>query len=307
MTRGGGPGVAGLWQSAWPGVQRGAHVEQVARGWLRAVPPGLFPGVGDSFVPPLKAVVELRGVVGRLRGLTWGGAGWRSCCHCHRHCHLAALQPPSAGRVCPPFPAGLLGDGTVAVDVELAVWQCQPCCARARSLAAAPLPGLPSCLSSLVTNPSFDPRSQDPTNPGCAGEKTDTERAQRDLALQMGAAWQRSSRAGWDTLPALPSSFWFFSTPPRTFGSGIFSLESLLAVLEMAPRVPGSPRWWTALPWHQAHHCGIRWDFLQPECPHCCHIPTSYRDFQMGWEMQDGFSISWRKMKLPPCSSPVLL
>lgn len=165
MTRGGGPGVAGLWQSAWPGVQRGAHVEQVARGWLRAVPLGLFPRVGDSFVPPLKAVAELRGVVGRLRGLTWGGAGWRSCCHCHRHCHLAALQPPSAGRVCPPFPAGLLGDGTVAVDVELAVWQCQPCCARARSLAAAPLPGLPSCLSSLVTNPSFDPRSQDPTNP----------------------------------------------------------------------------------------------------------------------------------------------
>lgn len=128
------------------------------------------------------------------------------------------------------------------------MWQCQPCCARARSLAAAPLPGLPSCLSGLVTGPSFDPRSQDPTNLGCAGEKTDAERAQRDLTLQLGAAWHRGSRAGWDTLPALPSSFWFFSTPPRTFGSGIFPLESLPAMLEMAlgessALAPSSPLW----------------------------------------------------------------
>lgn len=144
---------------------------------------------------------------------------------------------PSPG--CSPLAAGLLGGGTVAV----AVWQCQPCCARAQMLAAAPLPGLPSGLSSLVTGPCFDPRSQDPTNPGCAGEKRDTELAQRALALRPAAAWQRGSSTAWHTLPTLPSSLWLSSTPPRIFGSGICCLESLPAMLEMAPGVPGSSRW----------------------------------------------------------------
>lgn len=197
---------------------------------------------------------------------------------------VTATWLPPAGRVCSPLPAGLLGGGTVAV------WQCQPRCARAQMLAAAPLPGLPSRLSSLVTGPCFDPRSQDPTNSGCAGEKRDTEPAQRALALRPGAAWQRSSSTAWNMLPALPSSLCSSSTPPRIFGSGIFGLESLPAVLEMAPAVPGSSRWahgWgTAQPWHRAPAHPT-----QPGCPQCCHIPSS-RASQVGWRLQDGLPVS---------------
>lgn len=63
VTRGGGPGVAGPGCGREPG--RGFCPGRTWSRWCRALALGLFPMVGDGFVPPLKAVAELRGVVGR--------------------------------------------------------------------------------------------------------------------------------------------------------------------------------------------------------------------------------------------------
>lgn len=75
---------------------------------------------------------------GARTGRPWGGAGWCGCRH--RHHHLAALQPPSQGRLGNPFPSGTCYQWHRRRRMlELAVRQYQPLRARAWSLAAAPL------------------------------------------------------------------------------------------------------------------------------------------------------------------------
>lgn len=167
VTWRGGPGVAGLGcgkETGW-GLWRGAAGGWGARGagdaglaLSRAV--GRAPGgrrggyLALTSSPPLPHRHRRRwrrlsrgGLAGRepapgaRTGCPWGGAGRRGC----RHHRLAALRPPSSGRFGAPFPswgslpAAGAGVGRGAVPAPLC-----------RSLAAAPLRGLPGCLSSQL-------------------------------------------------------------------------------------------------------------------------------------------------------------
>lgn len=262
--------------------------------------PGWFPEVGDTFVPPLKAVAELRGIVGS-HGEERGGAAvvavtvtvtW-----------LLPGRPQQGGSA----PHSQRGSSVVAVDVEFGrgAAPAPPCQSPEPGSCSSPRPA--QSLVKPCHQPCFDPRNRDPTNLGCAGEKMDTERAQRALALQPGAAWQRGSSSGWDTLPALPSSLWLFSTPPRTLGSGIFCLGSLPAMLGVLGSSRWADGWWRALPWHRLLLTAVGMDGIVTSqgVPIAAKSPhPALSSLGRSFRMDSPFPRAGRKRMLQPCSSP---
>lgn len=141
---------------------------------------------------------------------------------------LLSSRPRQGGSA----PHSQQGSLVMAVAVAVAVWQCQPRCAWQQLLSQA----CPVACQALSPAPALI-RGARILQIGAVLERKWTRSWHSGRSLSDQEPHGRGAPAPAGTRCQLFQLPWFFSAPPRTFGSGIFCLESLPAMLEMGARL----------------------------------------------------------------------